>query len=156
MRSSTLIVALLALWMLLSGIFEPWLLSLGVLSAALVTWISSRMGLLQGAPPHLHKRRVITYLPWLVWEVAKSNVQVARVILDPRHPVQPTVVNLPPAPRGDAGRALYANSITLTPGTVTLAIDDGGLRVHALTREAAADLQRGEMGRRVAALESQR
>jgi multicomponent Na+:H+ antiporter subunit E len=79
-----------------------------------------------------------------------ANIQVARLILDPRLPIDPVVFRLRPPFRGDLPLTALGNSITLTPGTVTVDVEDGDLLVHALTREGAAGLEEGTMVRRVA------
>ena len=76
------------------------------------------------------------------------------MILSPSLPITPTMIRLRASQKTDAARVLYANSITLTPGTVTVDIHDNVILVHALIREAAEGLAEGEMDRRAAALES--
>jgi multicomponent Na+:H+ antiporter subunit E len=146
---------LYVLWLLLSGYFhEPLLLGLGVLSVCVVVFIAHRMNVVdhEGHPIHL-SHRAIVYLPWLLWEIVKSNIAVSRVILSPRMPLSVSVMTTPGSQRSDLGLTIYANSITLTPGTVTLGIEEGVLSVHALTRDAAEGVASGDMNRRVAALE---
>jgi multicomponent Na+:H+ antiporter subunit E len=147
--------ALYVLWLLLSGfLHEPLLLVLGVVSVCFVVFIAHRMDVIdhEGHPVHL-SHRALVYLPWLLWEIVKSNIAVARVILSPRMPLSLSVITTPGSQRSDLGLTIYANSITLTPGTVTLGIEDGVLSVHALTGEAADGVVSGDMDRRVAALE---
>lgn len=155
-RLVSLAGVLYALWLLLSGfLHEPLLLGLGVLSVCAVVFIAHRMDLVdhEGHPIHL-SRRFGTYLPWLLWEIVKSNIAVAKVILSPRMPLSTSVMTTAGSQRSELGLTIYANSITLTPGTVTLAIDDNVLSVHALTREAAEGVASGDMDRRVAAVEA--
>jgi multicomponent Na+:H+ antiporter subunit E len=115
------------------------------------------MGLIdeEAVPLRLPLRAPI-FLPWLLWQVVKSNVDVARRILDPRLPIRPELIRVKAGQRNDLGRAIYANSITLTPGTVSLYVDDDEIVVHALTREAAEGLRGGEMDRRATAYEGKR
>ena len=87
-------------------------------------------------------------------EIVLSNLAVARVILDPKLPIHPRILRVPAGQRSDLGQVIYANSITLTPGTVTLDVRDGHMLVHALTTESAKGLLTGEMDRRVAQLEA--
>jgi multicomponent Na+:H+ antiporter subunit E len=89
----------------------------------------------------------------LLWQIVLANVDVAKRILDPRLPISPTMITLKPTQRSEIGQVIYANSITLTPGTVTTSLSDGVLEVHALTRENADALLAGDMDRRVTALE---
>ena len=94
---------------------------------------------------------ILRYLPWLLWEIAKSNVVVVRAILTNR--CEPCWVETPASQRTELGLATYANSITLTPGTVTVDANGPMMEVHALTQEAADDLESGEMDRRVTQME---
>lgn len=153
MRWLGLTAVLFVVWLLLSGYFQPLLLALGLMSSILVAFIAARMRLMEAPWPPALWLRLLTYMPWLVWEIAKSNVQVARVVIDPKLPISPRVVRLPSPARTDYGRVLYANSITLTPGTVTIDVDGDCFEVHALTEEGAAGLEAGVMARRVAQVE---
>ncbi len=149
----SLAAVLAGLWILLSGHFEPLLLGFGVLSCAVVVAISLRMDVVdhEGHPIHLGPT-ALSYFPWLLLEIAKSNIDVARRILDPRLPVTPTRIRVKASQRSELGQMIYANSITLTPGTVSMSIDDGFIDVHALTADGAAALAAGEMDRRVTAM----
>ena len=97
---------------------------------------------------------LLRYAPWLFGTVIQANFDVARRILHPRLPITPTVIRVPAKQRTAPGRVSYANSITLTPGTISLEVSDDEIEVHALSVDAAEDLQSGEMGRRVVALEA--
>jgi len=145
------------LWLLLSGYFDvPLLLGFGVLSCALVVFVAWRTEVIDPEERPLRLRfnlHIFSYWPWLLWQIVLSNLDVAKRILDPRLPISPTLITLRPTQRSDLGRVIYANSITLTPGTVTTFLSEGVLEVHALTREAAESLLEGDMDRRVAALE---
>ena len=144
-----------AVWLLWSGIYQPLLLILGAASCIFVVLICRLMGLLdeEGVPIHVLPR-LITYIPWLVLAIVKSNIDVALRILNPRLPISPRMVRVKAGQKTDLGRVIYANSITLTPGTVTCAVDGDELIVHALTREAADDLMSGDMDRRVTRLKA--
>lgn len=154
----TVRVALLlaALWLVLSGYAKPWLLGLGVFSVVIAAWISHRMDvadhethLLQLGPLQL-----VGYLGWLLREIVKSNLDVTREVLRPRLAISPTVIRVPATQTTELGRVIFANSITLTPGTVSLDVGADTIEVHALLREAAEALAEGEMDARVSALES--
>ncbi len=146
---------LLILWLLLSGHYNNLLISLGIFSVFFVLLIAKRMEVVdqESHPSHLNLFAQIRYWFWLIKEIALANLSVCKCILDPKLPISPTIIKLASSQQGDLGRVIYANSITLTPGTVTLEVNDSGLEVHALTREAAEALKTGEMDRRVSALE---
>jgi multicomponent Na+:H+ antiporter subunit E len=150
-------LVLFGVWLLWSGHDEPLLVSLGAVSVLAVVAIAVRMRIVddEGVPTGLPWRAPI-YLPWLFWEILKANVHVAGRILNPRLPIHPTVIRVSPGQKSDLGRVIYANSITLTPGTVALYVDDDEIVVHALTREAAEGLRSGEMNRRATAYEGKR
>lgn len=141
--------------MLLSGFFVTLLLSLGMVSVALVVWIAHRMDVIdhEGHPIHL-TIRALFYWPWLIVEIIKANIDVARAIVRRRMPINPSVIEVKATQETELGQVIYANSITLTPGTVTIAVDKDIMTIHALTRGAAKDLESGEMDRRVTNLEA--
>ena len=142
------------LWLLLSGIFEAWLLALGLGSIILVVIFANRMDVIdhEGHPIHISWRALL-YWPWLAREIVKANWDVARVILSPKMPITPKVLRINATQVTELGHVFYANSITLTPGTVTLRLKNGAIDVHSLTRTAEEGLLSGEMGRRVHAVE---
>ncbi len=154
MRVFGLFVCLGGLWWLLSGYAEPLLLFFGFLSTVLVTWLAARMSLtdFEGISLRFIGRGLL-YSPWLVREVWRSNIAVARIVLSREMPISPTIFRIPARQSSPLGRVIYGNSITLTPGTVTLEVTDHDLEVHSLTREAAAELKSGDMGVRVCSLE---
>jgi multicomponent Na+:H+ antiporter subunit E len=142
LRAFGLGAILFGFWLLLSGHYTPLLLSLGVGSSALVVYLSIRMDVVdrEGVPLHL-SGRVWLYLPWLMKEIFVANVAVAKIILDPRLPISPRIVTFRGSQQTDLGRAIYANSITLTPGTITTGVEGQDFEIHALT---AADLETNE------------
>ena len=145
------------LWLLLSGFFDnSLLLSFGALSCALVVFVAWRVETIDPEEQPLRPRlgpQLLWYWPWLLWQIVLANVDVVKRILDPKLPIAPMLITLKPSQRSDLGRVIYANSITLTPGTVTTNLSGDTLEVHALTREAADSLRRGNMDRRVTRLE---
>ena len=153
-RSVGLGVVLFALWFLMSGHTEPFLLALGVASCVLVVFVTRRMDVIdgEGFPIQLGLGGIL-YWPWLAWEIVKANIDVAKVVMAPSLPISPTMFRVPATQKSEVGLVTYANSITLTPGTITVDIVDGMLEVHALTREAADGLETGEMDRRVTGME---
>ena len=153
-RSIGLGIALFGLWLLLSGIYTPLLIILGICSSALVAWIAHRMNVTdhEGFPIHF-TWKAITYWPWLFWEIIKANLAVSRVILKKEISIEPTLLRIPANQKSELGQVTYANSITLTPGTVSIAVGEGMIDVHALTQEAADDLKTGRMNERACRLE---
>ena len=146
-------LVLFVLWLLLSGIFEPLLLGLGVASCIVVVYIAHRMDVIdhEGHPIHLTWRTLL-YFPWLAWEIVKANIDVALAIVRPIMAIEPRLLDIEAGQKDDLGRVIYANSITLTPGTVTIATEGSAFTVHALTRSAAEGLESGDMDRRVSAM----
>lgn len=150
----SLAIGLSGLWWLLSGYTLPLILALGAGSIGIVVLIAMRMDLIdhEGHPIHV-SYRFLTYLPWLSKEIVMANIDVALAILFPARRVYPTVVRVKATQKTELGHVIYANSITLTPGTVTLAVEDGVMTVHGLTRGAIDGLKTGDMDRRCTAVE---
>lgn len=148
------VVVLFVFWLLLSGYFEPFLMGAGAASAIAVVWFAHRMEVIdhEGHPIHLGWS-ALTYWPWLFKEIAKSAWGVSKIIVNPRLPVSPQLVRVKTTQRTTVGLVTYANSITLTPGTISVEVADGAILVHALTGEGAASLMEGEMDRRVTRFE---
>lgn len=155
LRAFSLLVTLFAFWLLLSGHYQPFHIGAGLACAAAVLWLARRMDVMdhEGHPIHLGAG-VLRYWPWLAWEIVKSGWSVSRVILQPSLPIEPQVLRFRPSQRTDVGLTVHANSITLTPGTISIEVAPGEFVVHALTRESAAGTGAGsEMDRRVASFE---
>jgi multicomponent Na+:H+ antiporter subunit E len=147
-HAASLALVLFALWLGLSGHMDALLLGLGLVSTALAVFLAIRMELLdrESYPFHL-KPSLFRHLIFLMREIAIANIDVARRILSPGPPISPRLVRVPAKQRSTLGKVIYANSITLTPGTVSLRLDDDSILVHALTREGAEDLASGRMAR---------
>lgn len=145
LRAGALGAALFVFWLALSGHYTPLLLTFGIGSTLLVVWLSTRMGVVdeEGVPVHIWLRTLL-YLPFLLKEIFVANVVVAKIILDPKLPISPRMVVFHGTQSTDLGRALYANSITLTPGTITTGVEGQDYEIHALS---AADLETDEESR---------
>ncbi len=147
-------IVLAVLWLLLSGHYGPLLLTFGVLSCVLVAHLTLRM---EVADEKSHAvrltSRAVVYWAWLIVEIVKANLSVARIILHPKLPISPTMVRVRATQRSDVALATYANSITLTPGTVTTGLTGDELVVHALTHAGAQDLVSSDMDSRVTRME---
>ena len=141
-------------WLLLSGHYGRLLLSLGFASTLGAVAIALRMEIVDRETyPIPLNLKALLYWPWLAREVIKANLDVARRILSPSLPISPTVITVKTSQRTDLGRVTFANSITLTPGTVSIDLQGDTIEVHALTEQAAQGLQKGEMDRRVTEME---
>ncbi|MCA1790244.1 MAG: Na+/H+ antiporter subunit E [Thioalkalivibrio sp.] len=134
LRSLGLGAILYGFWLLLSGHYTPLLLTLGAISCALVVYIARRMDVVdeEGLPLHIGARFLV-YLPWILKEALLANIALARIVLDPKLPIDPQLGRYPLPLKTDLGRVIYGNSVTLTPGTVTTAIEGDTIEVHVLT-----------------------
>ena len=153
-------VFLFGLWLVLSGKFDGLHLSMGVAGAVFVTWLSGDLlystsgkreqRWLTDLPWH---RILFIYLPWLGLEIVKANIQVLQLVLGPRSLLRPRLVRYRPRLKSEVALVTFANSITLTPGTVTVDVEeDGTFIVHAIDAATAAGLESGEMEARIAAV----
>jgi len=152
----TLGLVLFGSWLLMSGIFEPLILFLGVFSCAVVVVIAMRMDVIdhEAVPVHL-TFKVLWYWPWLIWEILKANIDVTKRVLG-FAAISPTMVRIKATQKTDLGLVLFANSITLTPGTISIDVEeDGHILVHAISREGTEGLEGGEMDRRVTDMENE-
>ena len=147
-----LLLLLVAAWLLWSGIYKPLLLWLGAFSCALSVYIAYRVGFFSRTSGFHVTPKLPRFSLWLLVEIVKSSLEVVRIVLNPKLPISPTVVYLDAKPKGSIGQVILSNSITLTPGTVTLDVFNDRLSVHCLTREGAQALESGDANRRVAAL----
>jgi multicomponent Na+:H+ antiporter subunit E len=154
MRTASLAGFLFAFWLALSGHYTAVLVAAGAGCTLLCVLAARRLGVIdaEGHPFELFGR-ALTYFPWLMAEIAKSGWGVTKIILDPRLPISPTMTVVRATQSTAAGVATYANSITLTPGTITVGVNGNDLTVHALVRDGALDLEAGGMDRRVSRFE---
>lgn len=154
--AASLTAVLVLLWLGISGIYKPLILGLGAGSVALVVWISRRMDVVGVEHnPVLYSWRLPVYWLWLLWQIIIANFQVAACVLQPAR-VKPRVMRVPVPQKTAVGKVTYGNSITLTPGTVTLLLTPDEVTVHALTPTSAEGLESGAMAERVLWLEGGR
>lgn len=156
-QTSSIILLLLILgisWLLWSGLYKPLLIGLGAFSCLLSAYMAHRMGFFRHHKAMLRLLpRLARYWVWLLREIIISTIDVAKLILKPSLPISPTVVEIQVATKTDVGHVILGNSITLSPGTVTVDLHKGKLLVHCLTAQSARELEKGEANRRAAALE---
>jgi multicomponent Na+:H+ antiporter subunit E len=155
MRIVSLGAALFAFWLALSGHYTAFLVGLGAASAILCSYLAVKLRLVDATFAFHLLPRALTYWPWLAWEIVKSALSVSRKVLDPRLPISPTMLRVKAGQKTQVGIATYANSITLTPGTLTVGVDGDELIVHALDSGGADDLEAGRMDARVSRFEGQ-
>ena len=156
-RAISLFVVLMAFWFLLSGQFtNVRLVVSGVVCCLAVTLLAVRQNIVdeEGHPIHLALRSIL-YIPWLFWQIILSNLDVAYRVWHPGRPIAPRMVRVPYRTKSDLATVIYANSITLTPGTVTVRVDPEKKEflVHALTEKAEKGVLDGSMDARVRKLE---
>jgi multicomponent Na+:H+ antiporter subunit E len=153
-RAISLFVALAAVWLLLSGHYTGFLLTLGAISCVLVVLVAWRLSVVDRESVPLDLAwRLPGYWLWLIWQIVIANIDVARRILDPKLPIDPRLFEIDCTQKSDLGRVIYANSITLTPGTISTDVRGNMIQVHALSADGERDLREGEMDRKVTALE---
>ena len=139
-------------WILLSGKFDLFHLTLGVISSALVSFLSADLFMYEQGKNRLSTGlRFLMYLPWLLYQILLSTLHVTFLALHPKMKdrIDPTIVTFKTILKTDLAKVALANSITLTPGTITIRIEDQVFYVHAISRKAAAGLP-GEMEDRLA------
>ena len=144
-------VLLLALfWLALSGHFSPLMLALGAVSVVLVVGLRIRMDHVDGEDLFLRPTPLLLlYAVWLLWAVVRANIDVARRIWDPALPIRPAWRRLDTRLTTPMERTLYANSITLTPGTLTTDVRDDHYLIHCLSDTDLDELREGTMERHI-------
>lgn len=151
-------MALMTLWLVLSGFLDVFHIAMGVVSVIAVLLMNAKLSALQFFPDdtfewgHLRFEHLLRFIPLLAWEIIKGSLQVASAVLHPRMPIEPALirfrVNLPIL----AAKVVLGNVITLTPGTVTLSIKGDEFLIHALRRGSVSSITDGTMARWVAQL----
>lgn len=144
---------MLCFWVILSGMFDPFHLTLGVISCLLIAFFSAEM-LFEGLKIRARTGQVfgmLAYFPWLFWAIVMASLEVAYIVLHPQmlKKMDPQLIRFKTKLKSNFARVTFAQSITLTPGTITISIQDDEITVYALTKSAADSLP-GEMERRIA------
>jgi len=148
-------IILFVFWIFLSGYFDIFHLTLGVISCALVSRISGNLLFYKKKIRLTHFwqiLRFLKYLPWLLYQIILANIHVAYLVLHPKvySLIDPHIIKFKVKLKTDIGLTTFGNSITLTPGTITVLIHEGSFYVHAIDQKVADDLLTGEMEDRVA------
>ncbi len=153
MRLILIVLTLFVYWLLLSGHYYWWLIAFGAVLSVLVVVFCWTKGVSdeEGFPFGLIPRGFV-YWPWLLWQIVLSALRVTRLILDPRLPISPTIATVRAEQDTAVGLTTYANSITLTPGTISVEASERQktIWVHAIERAGADGFADDEMNRRVA------
>ena len=155
MKSFTLFFILFSLWLLMSGHYNVLIVSLGIISCAFCVYVAKRGKLIDDEGlPIFFMPRLLNYLIWLFKEILKSNLSTAKVIINGK--VEPETFTVKTSQVTDVAKVTYANSITLTPGTVTTKIQKGVFEVHALNSDFGNDVRTNEMDKKVTWLEGKK
>ena len=144
-----LLVALVGFWLGMSGHYTPLLLSLGAVSVAVCLILAYRLDIIdREGSPYVRIVGFALYFPWLMKEIAKANWTVVKACLKAEMDIAPALVKVKTACETDLAKVTFANSITLTPGTVTVEIEGDKMLVHALYEQEAQPEAFAEMDRR--------
>ena len=154
LRSVLLFFILLLVWLLLSGHYTFLIISLGIVSCLFCVYLTRRANILDNELlPVTFFPRIFQYIIWLIKEIIVSNIITAKVILTSSE--NPEIFVVKCSQKTPEGKTTYANSITLTPGTVTTDIKNNILEVHALTSDFGDDVRSGDMDKKVTWLEKE-
>ncbi len=154
LRTISLVCVLMVFWLLLSGHYTVFLITVGIICCTAVAYFMKSMDVLDEEAQSFHLLgRALIYWPWLLVEICKASIGVAKLILSPSLPISPTMRTVKASQKTALGVTLFANSITLTPGTIAVEREGDGILVHAVTKEGLDELDEGEMDRRATAFE---
>ncbi len=148
-------VIMFIFWLLLSGKTTLFFLVSGAVASLLVAYMSHDLliGKTDIRMGFIRILRFIKYLPWLLWQVVLSNIDLVYRTLHPKMPISPGIVSFKNEFKTEMGMVILANSITLTPGTVTIEVNEKEFIVHAIAHDVADSLISGEMQERVKKIE---
>lgn len=147
---------LLAIWLFMSGVYKPLVIGFAIASVLLVTLVVIRMDRVDGDHPefHLNPLRFLKYFAWLLAEIAKANWAVTKLILAPGARLNQHMFFVPATQKSDVAQVTFANSITLTPGTITVETEPGRFLVHAVNYSEGDSAALADMDRRISACET--
>ncbi len=158
LRTLLTALTLFVLWLLMSGIYKPMIIGFGVISAVISVIVVRRMDNAADADRleiNLRVLPTIAYWFWLMVEIAKANWAVTKLILSPSMPINRHMFRIPHSQKTDLGQAIFANSITLTPGTISVEVEEGEFLIHAVGYSADDLHALADMDSRVAAIEGE-
>ena len=155
MKSFILFLILICLWLLMSGYYNILLISLGIISCIFCVYVAKRGKLIDDEGlPIFFMPRLLNYLIWLFKEILMANLTTAKVIINGN--VEPETFTVKASQVTEVAKVTYANSITLTPGTVTTKMHKDVFEVHALNADFGNDIRTNEMDRKVTWLEGKK
>jgi len=146
---------LLGLWLLLSGHYDVFHISMGIFSALVVVLLHVRLRKYYFFEEELadvkarmkdvftvrvRYGRVLFYIPWLIWQIVVASLQVAAVVLNPKMPIDPALLRFKTKLPNTSAKVILGNSITLTPGTITVQIKGDEFLVHALMEASSSGI----------------
>ena len=158
---------LLGLWLLLSGHYDVFHISMGVFSALVVVLLHIRLReyyffeeemaeakarMKDVFTVRIRYGRVLFYIPWLIWQIVVASLQVAAVVLNPKMPIEPALLRFKTKLPATSAKVILGNSITLTPGTITVRIKGDEFLVHALMDASATGITDDSLPKEVAKL----
>lgn len=147
-----LLFFLALLWWVLSGYTKPLLISLGIVSVLFAAFVAHRMDVVDEESHPLHlSTQLLRYWLYLLWQIVISNVKMVATILSPNPDINPRVITVRINQRSELGKVVLGNSVTLTPGTVTLQVEGDMIEVHALNDDSAEGVEQGTFDQRVPA-----
>lgn len=151
MHMSKWAILLSLYWLLLSGYIQPLMLSFGAVSVAVVLWVLKRMDTVDRAPKQLYPNvQTLGYFGWLTGQIISSSIHVTKLVWGSPKEVSPTLAKIDINKIPESSQVLYANSITLTPGTLSVDLEKDVVTVHALQKSSITELQQGEMELKIA------
>jgi len=141
------IIALFLIWLILAASYDLVHLVLGAAAAVVIVWLNP----VAAADPFKNVSwwGLVRYLPWLFIRILKSGIHVTRLILDPALPIQPQLIEHPTELESEGEVVILGNSITLTPGTITVEVGADQLLVHAIDDESGRDLKERTLERKI-------
>ena len=143
-------ILLCVFWLMLSGFFQPLLLIFGVVSVLLVLLVIQRMDSADKEPAAIGTgHQILRYLTWLIGQIIISSLHVTKLVWGSASNLSPTLVKVSAKRVADSKHVLYANSITLTPGTLSVDLTPDELTVHALQASSVKDLDGGDMEQQI-------
>ncbi|MBZ0128133.1 MAG: Na+/H+ antiporter subunit E [Rhodobacteraceae bacterium] len=147
----------MALWLLMSGIYKPLVIGFGAGSVLLVVWVMARMNRVDAYTLDIRLKPIAFagYILWLLTEIARANWAVTRIVLSRRMPIRQKMFDVPSSQKSDLGRVVFANSITLTPGTVSVEAQRGCFLVHALAYQDSDVDALADMDQRITSCEGE-